>query len=122
MITENDVHILSQQNMETLIQWWHNLNSWRWPKELPDEESQKKWKNNGRRDVLMEWITDRVGDRAISRYGNKDMSDDEFNDFWRGTREGVAQALKRHKDRQEVRVCEQLARVRPLSMGPSPTK
>lgn len=104
MVTDEDIQILEQQNMEILAQWWCDLNHWAWPEQLPNPESEKKWKPDSRRNELMEWIMDRVGQRVISRTWNKDMSNEEFNDFFRGTYEGHAASLKRHRARRDKRL------------------
>lgn len=97
-LSTEDVAILAQQDMWILARWWCLLNSWKWPKELPNEEP-RTYVPGGRRGQLMAWIHEAVGHRNISRVWNQDMTDEEFNDFWRGTYEGHQPSRERHRKR-----------------------
>lgn len=98
-ISEDDLIILAQQDMATLAEWWCRLNSYEWPQDLPDPEPPHRDPTRCRRWGLMCWIDKRIGHRVISRQWNKDMTDEEHEDFWRGTFEGDADAKERHKQR-----------------------
>lgn len=89
LITQEDLAALAQQDFEALATAWGELNGWRWPKWLPNEES-RVYVPGGRRGQLMRWIEEAVGMRACYRLSLpwKDKSEDEFNDFWRGFWEG----------------------------------
>jgi hypothetical protein len=100
MINEDDKKILQSQDDSTLIQWWLMLNHWEWPDELSNEE-QPIYKNvkNTRRYQIMDWIDKKVGHRAISRIHNRDMTDEEFDDFWKGNYEGDKETHERYDKR-----------------------
>lgn len=90
-ITAQQRKILDKQDDQTLAEWYCQLNRWRWPKELPDEEPPRVFgreRNDGRdiRWSVMEYIEARVGKILISRTWNKDMTDAEFQSFHRGER------------------------------------
>lgn len=114
-LTEQDMEILSKQTPQTLAEWANTLNSWKWPAEIPDEESPDMYdvlslKNGGpgvresRRHALMRWIEDRVSRKLILRLWNHEMTDGEFNDFWRGRYENDAEAYARDRERVRKRV------------------
>lgn len=123
-MTPEDAAILAQQDMETLCQWWHELNGWRWPDEIPNPEPARHIPGGSRRGCLMMAIDEAVGHRAISHYGNvkrqrvfpPPMTEEEFNDFWRGCFEGHQPS----RDRYERRMREQCREWQEkLSRGPS---
>lgn len=98
-MTSEDHLVLAQQDMSTLGKWWVLLNRWDWPEELPDPEP-SEYVPGGRRSELMGWITDAIGLRACLREWNRDcMSEDEFNDFWRGHFEGHQPSKLRYQQR-----------------------
>lgn len=109
-MTPQDEAILAQQSMETLAEWWCQLNSWDWPEELPDPEP-REYVRGGRRGEIMQWIDDGVGRRVISRTWNKSMTDEEHNDFWRGHFEGH----KPSKDRDRKRKMDKIKSGQPMS-------
>lgn len=96
MISQADTNILIAQPSETLAEWWCILNRHDWPKEILDPEEVDHG-IDGRRWDLMRWITDSIGLRAISRCWNKDMSDEDFDDFFRGAYEGDDEAYARYR-------------------------
>jgi hypothetical protein len=83
--------IIAIQPRETLARWWCLLNSWGWPKELP------QWGNSDVRSQLMRYMEQRVSPKECSRYWNRDMTPEEFEDFWNGTHEGDLAANERYK-------------------------
>jgi hypothetical protein len=102
LVTELDIEIMERQGMGTLAEWYCMLNRWQWPDELPNEEEPED-RREGRRTALMKWIKNRVGQRVCSRVWNKDMGDEEFEDFWRGAYEGDKDAKDRHEKRLNER-------------------
>lgn len=101
-ITEEDIEIMGRQSKETLALWSCELNRWNWPKELPDEDKShenKSYKSNGRRSQLRQYTEEKAGHRLVSRTWNKDMSDDEFNEFYEGVFEGDERAKARYEAR-----------------------
>lgn len=114
MLTEDDMIALASQEPAELARGWCLLNSWGWPEWLPNpmrlEDRQQPGLNRAR--VAMLWITKRVGERVISREWNRDtMTDDEHEDFWRGTVEGDADARARYETRLE-RECAALEKLK----------
>lgn len=103
-ITQDDIKLMLDQDRETLARWHNALNSWDWPEDLPDPESREetirylsnKQSNLSRRDGLMQWIENHIGKKYILRLWNKNMSDDKFDDFWRGCFEGDKEAYNRY--------------------------
>jgi hypothetical protein len=64
----SDLKALEAVGDRQLVDWYHNLNGWRWPAELAPEEpnrtqTHEEWKAAApdRRDDIMEWIKNRVG-------------------------------------------------------------
>lgn len=104
MLTDDDLISLATQNMQTLAEGWCTLNGWGWPQWLPCPESPEKWRVETRRREAMRWIENRIGRRVISRVWNKDMTDEEHEDFWRGIFEGNADARERDHQRR-LRKC-----------------
>ncbi len=103
MITDEDRKILLGESHKTLAEWWNIFNHWDWPDEIPNEEPPAPYIARGRRTALMNWIEDEVGHRLISRVHNKDMNDEEFEDFYRGSFKGDKEAKKRYWKRLEER-------------------
>ena len=87
-MTNEDIALLEMQDEDTLIQWWHELNVWKWPEGLPNPEDpppvpQKGEKMNlGRRGDAMDWIDCKVGEKTIIRKLNPGMNDADFEAFW----------------------------------------
>ncbi len=100
---EEDEAILSQQDMQTLARWWCTLNRWEWPEEIPDAEEPTFSGADSRRWQIMQWIHEAVGHRVISHEWNSRLSDEDFNDFWRGTYEGHAPSRERWRQRMMSR-------------------
>lgn len=83
IISASQAAVLVFQSDQTLAEWWCELNRWGWPDGLPDPE-RPDFDERGRRGLIMDWITAKVGDRLISRVWNKDMPDEVFESFRRG--------------------------------------
>lgn len=105
ILTEADIIALTAQTPAKLARGYCTLNSWGWPKWLPDRMSLKDRRKSiygggpSRAVAAMMWIRKRVGARVVNRAWNRDMTDDEHEDFWRGTREGDADAMARYEAR-----------------------
>lgn len=77
----DDITTLEAATDETLAQWLGDINAWRWPSELADEEP-KEYVPGGRRGQIMNWITDKIGLKECLRYWNmENMPGAEF-DRW----------------------------------------
>ena len=97
MINKDDLNILKLQDHNTLIAWYLILNSWGWPEELPNKEYPIRIRGgfkNVRRRQIMDWIRNKVSHKAILRTHNKDMTDKEFDDFWKDNGEWVISSGK----------------------------
>jgi hypothetical protein len=118
-MTPADETILAQQDLATLARWYCELNSWEWPEGLPDPEP-AEFAPGGRRGTIMDWIFEAIGHRAISHHWNVirsgmfQMTEDEFNNFWRGHYEGHAPSLERHRADQR----DQIKRIWPDTVKP----
>lgn len=95
-ITCADLEILQNQDDKTLSYWAFELNCWRWPKELPNEEDPDIARTNSistRRHALLLWIEEKIGMKEVLRtYWERcfyDMS--EFEEFWRVNYEDVSE-------------------------------
>ena len=98
-LTYGDIFTLQAQSEETLVSWSRILNTWGWPQELSNPEPRELHGPCSRRTQIAEWIESRVGQRRILRDWNKSMSDEEFNDFWRGNYECNPWAFDRYANR-----------------------
>lgn len=102
-ITQAQFDVLEKQNEETLCLWYCMINTWTWPKELPDDpyplvhdrdERMRLLAFQPRRVtcVILDWITGRVGRKAVSRYWNvvfnKHMTEESFQEWWLKEKEG----------------------------------
>ena len=98
-IQPNDEVILLQHDMMTLTRMWHELNTWKWPTEFSDPEPVSAPRFEGKPDRrwdIMCWIVEAIVLRVIIREGNRDMSEEEFNNFWRGCYEGHKPSYDRY--------------------------
>jgi hypothetical protein len=96
-ITLLDRLILSREDADTLAEWSCILNTWGWPKALPNPEPAEYIKG-GRRGQIHRWINKRIGGKASSRKWNEvRMTDEEFEDWWAAR--GNTEAYLRHKER-----------------------
>jgi hypothetical protein len=68
-MTEWDRKALKKQSKQTLAKWWCTLNRWQWPLGLPDPIPAGIEKP--RRMEIMNWITDKLGMRAVLAEWNK---------------------------------------------------
>lgn len=87
--TDAQLEVLAAQDDKTLAEWWCELNSWRWPEGLPNEQPAHLRMENHAHDqgwAVMCWIDAKIGAELISRTWNKDMPDEVFESFWRGER------------------------------------
>lgn len=85
MITIQDIEILNHQDNKTLTHWACELNDWKWPAEIPDEENPAiAISNTSRRMELIERITMRVGEKEIMRthWERQRFDLSEFEEFW----------------------------------------
>lgn len=80
------------QNKVTLAEWWCQLNSFEWPKELPEQYRKKSNME------FMMLIHHHVGHRLCSRVWNKGMTYKEHEDFFNGTFCGDIEANKRYEN------------------------
>lgn len=99
---ETDVALLKKQETDILAKWWCQLNLWEWPIDLPNPES-REYTFGGRRDQIMDWIQRTIGLKACLGEWNRDMTDEEFEDFWRGHHEGDEEAKARYRARLRQR-------------------
>lgn len=104
-LTSDDLAVLFQQSLDTLADWWCQLNRYEWPAELPEQETEQE-RHTARREgrvtrawSIMCWIHETVGEALISRRWNKDMSNSEFLDFYRGAYCRDKAAEERHDKR-----------------------
>ena len=104
-ITEADLKALNAQSDQVLAEWYCLLNSWKWPNELPDPEG-KIHGSSCRRSVIMGWIGARVGGKLCSRVWNKEMTDEEHEDFWRAHFENDEAAKRRYHERMKKKFAE----------------
>lgn len=79
---EQDIEILSKQSNIVLANWFCLLNTWNWPTAIPEPEPSQYFKDS-RRGETMSWIKNRVGQRLVLRVWNKDMTDEQFEDFYK---------------------------------------
>lgn len=56
--------LVKRRRTPTLARWWHELNCWKWPKEIPDPEDERT-PDHPRRRVVMDAIVREVGVRTI---------------------------------------------------------
>ncbi len=73
----SDLKTLKAASERQLAEWWHQLNSWEWPPELPPCEpnpvgtplwkTQEEWERSqpDRRDDIKEWIKNRIGTKYL---------------------------------------------------------
>ena len=127
LLTIEDLKIFADQTEETLAQWWHKLNCWEWPESLPNEDRlHEDWEafrgtaGPKRRSLLMDAIKMLIGQRLISWTSNKErMTEDEFDDFFKGNYEGDKEARKRDDKRRMKRVEDEMEaeKKKPLREG-----
>lgn len=110
--TAKDLAVFDTKDDVTLAQWSNLMNSWGWPDELDDEpDDQNKpveeYDPAGRRSTLRRYLEERVGGRLCSWEWNKNrMTEDEFDDFWRGVYENDSKAKARYEARLHSRITE----------------
>ena len=93
-LSDDDMVILAIQEPATLAEWWCKLNRYEIVDGLVDRTTSKNYWWS-----IMCWIQKRIGVRACLRQWNLHMSDDEFDDFWRGFHEGDDEAMARWEQR-----------------------
>ena len=89
---DRDIKLLAKLDNRKLAEIWGILNSWGWPKEIPDPEKTerdhhgKKYSKDSRRSILMNWIHSTIGHKECLRYSNvtksKRMTNEEFEKWW----------------------------------------
>ncbi len=89
---KRDIKLLAKLNNEKLAEIWGILNTWKWPKEIPDPEKPERDRNgkiyhkNSRRGILMNWINRTIGHKACLKHTNcirnKRMTNEEFEKWW----------------------------------------
>ena len=84
-LTHEEWLLLNKQDEGTLAEWWCELNHWNWVEELGTPEKPKD-RHIGRRTAFMETIEDLVSEKTISRIWNKEMTDEEFADWWENSK------------------------------------
>lgn len=90
-LSNKQIDVLEAQDEATLATWWCELNNSQWPSQLPRHGDSTSIQ-------VMESIMRRIGHRRCNREWNRElMTDEEHNDFWRGTFEGDAEAKKRYE-------------------------
>lgn len=95
---EYDLKILGFQTPLTLALWYEELNGWRWPPELGEEEPPKHEREadglfhleTTKRNAIMKWISARITLKFLLRIHNSElgrgrskMSDEEFETWWK---------------------------------------
>lgn len=114
MTMENqDLEILGRQPDDTLSEWWCLLNTWKWPDRLPNPDS-CEYIPGGRRSALMDWVSEKLGDKRISQHWNcvylseeHRMTVGEHDDFW--NRSSDPEAKARYEQRRLERTRAQMA-------------
>lgn len=103
VVTDDEIRIIRNTYHSTLADWYDQLNTWKWPYSLLPEELPKD-RAKGRRTRLMELISNKVGEKYLLRCHNKSrMSEEEFEDFWQGTRNKDTEAYNRYMSRLQDR-------------------
>jgi len=114
LVTEKDIEtmeaVLEEKGIAALARMSNKLNHWKWPGQLENPEPPELSGNTSRRRQLMEWIEERIGNRAVLREHNSDMSELEFNDFWRGTFEHHGPSRDRHRARMMAEAEKEIAK------------
>jgi hypothetical protein len=86
MIDSKTTEILRSAPNSILAKWWCMLNSWQWPREIPEPEQPILGigSKNPRRHALMNTIDKIVGHKVINREWNRErMTDAEHEEWWR---------------------------------------
>lgn len=75
LVTKADREILAGPTRRELAEWWCELNSWRWPPRLPDEEPMEVrcsvHGSQSRRSALMAAIVTEIGKRTVLEVWNE---------------------------------------------------
>lgn len=106
---------LLAQDDDGLAHWWDILNHWQWPEGLPAPErviDDRRQFVLSCRAAITDWIEAVVGRRQLLRTHNPTLTDEEFDDFYRGSYEGDEEAFARY-----ALLIEEIAR-RPFSRTP----
>lgn len=114
MILENDKKILDSKTDKELANIWHDLNNFKCSidfihykeeierlKILPIREYEK----DNIISLLHSYIESKISHKFILRMGNQEMSDEEFEDFWKGNHENDLEA----KERDDKRTLKKIA-------------
>jgi len=84
----SDIDYLKDVDEQRLAEIWCELNRWDWPNEIPDPEDVGDIikNNHPRRNLIMDFIHDEIGDKRCSREWNRDrMTDEEHEDWYHKT-------------------------------------
>lgn len=109
-MTLTDEYVLVQQDDATLAKWWSVMNCGKWPKDITPYPPPTYWRMDDRRLEIMSWIAHVVGLWACLHewycgpLSPHPMTEDEFDDFWRGTFEGDEGARERHQTRTREKI------------------
>lgn len=112
-ISFEQLSVLQQQPNVELARWWRLLNHWEWPDELPGAEpvvSDPSLVPNSTRAEIMNWIENLVGQRWLLRLCHIQLSESEFDDWYRGHYEGDLEALSRDALRFEFKQTQPIPR------------
>ena len=95
-MTNEQREVLEQTDFSVLADWYCILSRCQWPGALPGPiPDLAKYGGND----IMEWISDRVGEKACLRAWNGQMTDADFEIFWRAEHEGDVEAQKLYEER-----------------------
>lgn len=93
-LSKLDTHVLEKQSSSELAKWWTQLNTYEWPAEMPRPEPEK-WVKNGRRGIIMSWISEKITHKECLRYWNRErMSDSEFDEWYDGLGSKLLKSMK----------------------------
>lgn len=110
LVSERERYLIGTTGYYTLWTWWNKLNNWDWPQEVLPEEVPKEHQK-GRRITLMDLIEAKVGKKYLLREHNRDMTEQEFEDFWQGTKCGDQEAYRRYYEDLTQRISRNLPTV-----------
>jgi hypothetical protein len=106
---QEDIDAIEAQDEQTLAEWYCSLNSFICPDGLEDLGDINRKSTSSRGWDIMCNIESIIGRRATSREWNKNMTDEEFNDFYAGVYENDEEAHSRYEKRLGERAKKELA-------------
>ena len=114
-ISEHDKKILDSKTDIELAQIWIDLNKYNCPNSLfhhkdeakrLSELSVRSYEKNNIVSLIMKYISEKIGYYVILKLSNeKELSDEEFEDFWKGNYENDIYA----KERDSIRALKKIA-------------